>query len=260
MGSTIYNATEVKIIPFSTKKETSDLPAGLIDDERNYIAMLSSILNNQRFYFSHDYDLTQSAQRIALNAAGSQEPLWKRADQRFFYNWFMVQPLVERKLHAWILPLVSGFVISEQFKIKDTPVSFILISRRGWKRTGYRYTCRGLDTSGNAVNYAETEQIVILPETQRLKKLRFLSFIQTRGSIPLLWTQTPTLKYAPKIKCSDDVKGSHVAYLNHFAEQESLYGRNILINLINQVGDEGKLEAAFRNQVIYLCLQLNNAG
>ena len=37
--------------------------------------------------------------------------------------------------------------------------------------------------------------------------------------------------------------------MKHFNEQEKLYGRNILINLINQKGGEGRLEQAFRKQV-----------
>jgi hypothetical protein len=39
--------------------------AQMNEDEERYLAMLSSILNNQQMYFSLDYDLTHSAQRIA---------------------------------------------------------------------------------------------------------------------------------------------------------------------------------------------------
>ena len=249
VGATVYVVQEVKVLPFSTKKETSEVQAAYLEDERMYVEMISKILNSQSLYFSHDYDLTQSAQRIALfSPEMSKLPLWKRADERFFYNWNLVQPLVEKGLDSFILPLISGFVISDLFKIKDTPASFILISRRGWKRTGFRFTCRGLDTEGNAVNYAETEQILILPETSKLKKLRFLSFVQTRGSIPLIWMQTPTLKYTPAIELGDPSL-SQRGYVNHFAEQEKIYGRNVIINLINQDGSEGRLEAAFRQQV-----------
>lgn len=84
---------------------------------------------------------------------------------------------------------------------------------------------RGLDGEGNAANYVETEQIVqfeggtssfvqvCMPivfcqlqnvwigceDEKRMNILLFLVifFPQTRGSIPLYWSQRPNLKYKP---------------------------------------------------------------
>lgn len=65
---------------------------------------------------------------------------------------------------------------------KKNLMYFALISRRSCMRTGMRYRTRGIDHFGNAANFVETEQIVIYNN-------HISSFVQTRGSIPLLWEQ-----------------------------------------------------------------------
>lgn len=255
METTIYNLQASVLIPFSTKAVDTDLPLPRQQkDEIHYLNMLQAILNNGLFYFSHDYDLTHTTQRIAAIAADpvlSKQSICERADERFFYNRFLAKEFLDRKLFDWALPLVSGNVVADTFKAQNRQIDFILISRRGWKRTGYRYTCRGLDTNGNAANYAETEQILIVEGTAAEPKPKLLSFNQTRGSIPLLWAQTPDLKYNPKPYVIDaaDFAQSHVAYTKHFDEQREFYGRQILINLINHTKSEGVMEKAFRKQV-----------
>jgi hypothetical protein len=47
------------------------------------------------------------------------------------------------------------------------------------------------------------------------------------------------------------VEGSREAYARHLNEQLAIYGRNILVNLINHTGSEGKMEQAFRQMVGY---------
>ncbi len=45
--------------------------------------------------------------------------------------------------------------------------------------------------AGNAANYAETEQFLLVPgdKSAAPARTRVVSFLQTRGSIPLLWAQ-----------------------------------------------------------------------
>lgn len=49
-------------------------------------------------------------------------------------------------------------------------------------RTGMRYRTRGVNHFGYAANFVETEQIVVCNGS-------LSSYVQTRGSIPLLWEQ-----------------------------------------------------------------------
>ena len=66
------------------------------------------------------------------------------------------------------------------------------------------------------------------------------SFVQTRGSMPMFWTQTPDIRYMPKpvmIQREDQVDG----FLKHFREQ-MLYGEQVIINLIDQKKSQGEME------------------
>lgn len=72
---------------------------------------------------------------------------------------------------------------------------------------------------------------------------------QTRGSIPIHWTQTPTLKYKPNPSLSDNSTIQSSGIQKHFDEQIVLYGQQTAINLINQSGSEKSLGDAFKRFV-----------
>ena len=72
---------------------------------------------------------------------------------------------------------------------------FILLTRRDKKRAGMRFLSRGVDLDGNSSNMAETEQITVINTGN---EYTIYSHVQTRGSMPFLWSQKPTLKWAPK--------------------------------------------------------------
>lgn len=95
-------------------------------------------------------------------------------------------------------------------------------------------------------NFVETEQIV---ECNGDK----VSFVQTRGSMPFYWHQTPNLRYKPP---PEIVPGKdHIAScIKHFDEQLAFYGRQVCINLVDQKKAEGELEKTFKT----IITQLNN--
>lgn len=74
---------------------------------------------------------------------------------------------------------------------------------------GMRYKRRGVDKNGNVANYVETEQLIHVHN-------HTLSFIQTRGSVPVFWSQVgyrynprPRLdksKHVHHLVCHDDLK------------------------------------------------------
>ena len=82
-------------------------------------------------------------------------------------------------MHGFI-KIVSCFVNGRTFDLA-------LISRRSTHRAGTRYYVRGVDEAGDVGNFVETEQIVSYGQFT-------CSIVQTRGSIPLLWTQLPNIK------------------------------------------------------------------
>lgn len=118
-------------------------------------------------------------------------------------------------------------VISLNIVTVDSVRSFNLglISRRSIHRAGTRLFSRGIDSTGNVSNYVETEQLIEVNGHR-------ISFVQTRGSIPLFWYQAPNLKYKPKPQLS--IHEDHqTACARHFEAQIFHYGKQILINLVS---------------------------
>jgi hypothetical protein len=95
-----------------------------------------------------------------------------------------------------------------------------VISRRSTRHAGTRFFARGIDENGNCANFVETEQIVEHADIAS-------SFVQTRGSLPVFWSQTPdVIHYKPDPKV--DATKSHVdAFARHFHEQVRIYGDQV---------------------------------
>ncbi|KAK2560828.1 Phosphatidylinositol-3-phosphatase SAC1-B [Acropora cervicornis] len=170
-----------------------------------YLSMVQSVLQTESFYFSCSYDLTHTLQRLSRTSPDFlQMPLFERADPRFVWNGHLLRPLVvQPELHKFILPVMHGCT---------------------------RYFMRGLDGEGNAANYVETEQIVQFEGGT-------CSFVQTRGSIPLYWSQRPNLKYKPTPILNQTADHKHGFNL-HMDKERVYYGDVVLINLIDQKGPE----------------------
>jgi phosphatidylinositol 4-phosphatase len=101
-----------------------------------------------------------------------------------------------------------------------------------------------LPFQGHVANFVETEQIVEYAGDR-------IGFVQTRGSIPLYWRQTPNLKYKPAPQL-DTLKDHQTACFKHLETQVLQYGRQVLVNLIDQRGAEDILEKAFSQTVAVL--------
>lgn len=266
-GCPIRQLVDTKMIPFHTEKNSapSHLTIDQEKDESTYLALINQVLQCGFFYFSYDYDLTLSTQRIAnirADATASALPLWKRADSRFFWNRYLLSDLIDASADEFLIPLMNGYVFQQHQRIKQHDVTFVLISRRSHERTGRRFVTRGLDAEGHAANFAEAEQIIFVTDAADLNSTRVASFLQTRGSIPVLWEQPVTLKYTPKIAfqvggrppVDESAKkrfeqATDEACRKHFDTQTKLYGKQICLNLVNQKGAELALVKAFKHSV-----------
>lgn len=131
-------------------------------------------------------------------------------------------------IHTYISSLMLySLVVSLNTITVTGSTSFNLgvVSRRSVHRAGTRLFSRGIDTTGNVSNYVETEQLVEFNGHR-------MSFVQTRGSIPLFWYQAPNLKYKPKPQLSTH-EDHQTACARHFETQIFHYGKQILINLVS---------------------------
>ncbi|KAB8265911.1 SacI homology domain-containing protein [Aspergillus pseudonomiae] len=249
-------------------------------DEDTYLALLKDLLRTGPMYFSYVLDLTNSFQRQSQSDASL--PMWKRADDRFFWNRFIQSDLIDFSLGGhdttsvrygpqpgvdpYILPVMYGMLRITPAKVKSTTFTFALITRRSRHRAGTRYFSRGIDEQGHVSNYNETEQIVILNDAtgglsgfaggQSMKEktgdsgrdLQVMAYVQTRGSVPVYWAEVNNLKYTPKLQVRG-VETAVDAARKHFAEQIRLYGENYLVNLVNQKGREERVKDAYEQLV-----------
>jgi hypothetical protein len=279
-GHMIYRVVSTEFLPLR-ERPLHDA------DEDTYLNLLKGLLKTSPLYFSYSFDITNTFQRQAH--ADTSTPLWKRADDRFFWNRFVQSDLIDFRgglssgyghrpslgqqpqVDPYILPVMYGMMEIKNTSIKGNPLTFILITRRSRLKAGTRYFSRGIDENGNVSNFNETEQTIILNDhasgglggfagnggqsnsaaANAGKEVQVLAYVQTRGSVPVYWAEVNTLKYTPKLQ----IRGVETAVSSakkHFAEQIRLYGDNWLINLVNQKGREQRVKEAYEQMVNYL--------
>ncbi|XP_060539626.1 phosphatidylinositol-3-phosphatase SAC1 isoform X1 [Pantherophis guttatus] len=237
----VWKAIDFDILSY--KKTMLHLTDIQLQDNKAFLAMISHILSVDGFYFSTTYDLTHTLQRLANTSPEFQEmSLLERADPRFVWNGHLLRELAAQpELHRFAVPVMHGFIIMHTSSINGKYFDWILISRRSCFRAGVRYYVRGIDSEGHAANFIETEQIVHYNGNKA-------SFVQTRGSIPFFWSQRPNLKYKPKPQISKTV--NHMdGFQRHFDSQIISYGKQMIVNLVNQKGSEKPLEQTFSKMV-----------
>ncbi|XP_043921459.1 phosphatidylinositol-3-phosphatase SAC1 [Protopterus annectens] len=240
-GHAIWKATDVDLISY--KKTMLHLTDIQMQDNKTLLSMINNVLSTDGFYFSPTYDLTHTLQRLANTSPEFQEmSLLERADQRFVWNgYFLREFSAQPELHRFACPVVHGFIVVHSCSVNGKYFNWILISRRSCFRAGVRYYIRGIDSEGHAANFVETEQIVQYSGSKA-------SFVQTRGSIPFFWSQRPNLRYKPKPQISKTV--NHMdGFQRHFDSQIISYGKQVVLNLVNQKGSEKPLEQAFSKMV-----------
>ncbi|KAL2192309.1 SacI homology domain-containing protein [Corynascus similis CBS 632.67] len=271
-GHMVYKIVATELLPLRERQVRDP-------DEDRFLALLRNFIKSGPMYFSYAVDLTNSFQRQAQQDVAS--PLWKRADDRFFWNRFIQsdlinfrtqggrgQPAPQPGIDPYILPVIFGMLEIHPTTFKGTPLTLALITRRSRHRAGTRYFTRGIDDQGHAANYNETEQVLILNDSstglggfagssgpggvqQRSaegKEMQILSYVQTRGSVPAYWAEINVLKYTPKLQVRA-VEAALPAARAHFEEQIRIYGDNYLVNLVNQKGREMRVKQAYEQVV-----------
>ncbi|KAI7863846.1 SacI homology domain-containing protein [Spinellus fusiger] len=257
-GSDIYRAHAFQILPVF-----NDLPVlseQQMREEQMHLHLLEDYLKHNSFYLSYTYALTLTVQQ-QMSLGPARKSQWQEADVRFFSNRFLAEKLINATMDpnhpqdfsAFILPVIQGFVSITPCIIKSRHVTFGLISRRSQERAGTRYFSRGLDSKGHASNFVESEQILScdLPHTLSAGHPLCFSFVQTRGSVPVRWSQIPNTRYTPELWIPTDVdkrEGLETSRA-HFDQQIQLYGPQLLINLTNKKGYELPVSSAYRRSV-----------
>ncbi|KAL2250393.1 UNVERIFIED_CONTAM: Phosphoinositide phosphatase SAC8 [Sesamum indicum] len=107
---------------------------------------------------------------------------------------------------------------------------------------------RGANLGGDTANFIETEQLLEFEG-------HISSFLQVRGSIPLLWEQIVDLSYKPRLNIIHHEQTSEVVE-RHFNDILQRYGGCIAVDLTDKHGDEGLLSMAYAEEMQKLMQKL----
>lgn len=223
----VWQLDSCELIPIRWKASGTCEPLQL-EANRKCLSLLSETLATPYFYFSYNGDITNTLQRLndqpaPTSGSGQGREAWERLDKRFVWNENLLRPFLEvmagaNDLQPFLTPIIHGAVFIRKMTLNRKPFVWAVITRRSKFRTGTRFFVRGADRAGNAANFNETEQIV------EVKGLGITSYVQTRGSMPYMWTQIPNIRYKPKPVVVGSVAESQMAFDSHFTEQKRIYG------------------------------------
>ncbi|XP_054840087.1 phosphatidylinositide phosphatase SAC2 isoform X1 [Eublepharis macularius] len=262
--------TQIKSnVSASNKKKVKESKEKERLERRLLEELFKMFMDSDSFYYCLTYDLTNSVQRQSA-CEKANLPLWKKVDDRFFWNKHMIQDLISigsSEVDFWVTPVIQGFVQIEELVVNyneasdeeksspETPPQesicvddihpcflVALISRRSRHRAGMRYKRRGVDKNGNVANYVETEQLIHVHN-------HTLSFVQTRGSVPVFWSQIG-YRYNPRPRLDKCEKETISYFRAHFEEQLKTYTKQVIINLVDQAGREKIIGDAYLKQVL----------
>ncbi|KAM6540477.1 hypothetical protein CsatB_004924 [Cannabis sativa] len=232
LGHTIFKVLSLKVFPCDHSLQNSDAQHKKMEAE--FSALLNIVEKTSGLFFSYETNLTLSVQKLHdLGGESKLLPLWRQAEPRFLWNNYMLEVLIDNKLDPFLLPVIQGSFQHFQAAIGKDVIDVTLISRRCTRRNGTRMWRRGADPDGYVANFVETEQIVQLNGYTA-------SFVQVRGSIPLLWEQVVDLTYKPKFELVKVEDAPKVAE-RHFLDLRKKYGAVLAVDLVNKHGGEGRL-------------------
>lgn len=187
----------------------------------------------------------------ANNPAEEQDDEWPEGcrrisalDRRFVWNMNMLLPFARQKVDVaqWATPVIRGGVVFRTIYAGAHQVRLGVISRISSERAGKRLITRGVDDDGNVANFVETEQLVIYGE-------RLVSFVQTRGSVPVFWEQPGLQIGSHKVRLSRSYEAACPAFERHFRRLERLYGSVFCVNLLGHKDSERMLTEQYKRHV-----------
>lgn len=260
----IYTVKRFKFIPIKanlSNRYNSNSDDGISKQDSKFIEIFQSVFEKGGFYFSHEYDLTNSMQRLVK--AGFDD---MKIDPRFFINSCFLKTFLHAHINflGFISPFIYGFIDQKNGLLRDKGknLSFTLISRKDINRLGVRFYSRGANFDGNVSNFVETEQILNFSkgfDKEGGSELdnKIFSLVQIRGSIPLIWNQQPILTYNPPLNIHRDNQKHEKTYRLHFQKMTELYNKIQIVNLIDKKKSQYKIGSKFASMHQKVCEENN---
>lgn len=216
-------------------------------EDEKYIQMIRDFLARNNLFYSENFDLTTNLQTIYSNQT-TNIPKNRRFNPNFCWN--MNKDTMSNITHSanfdLFVRVINGYVGIKTVNCYNDEFVYAVISRKEKNRSGMRFLVRGADDNGNCSNFAESEEIIIHEEKSGL--INLLSYLQIRGSMPLLWTQAPNLQLNPLIQPRDYNQSSNV-FRKHMNYLTSNYGKVVLVNLIDKKKDQKNIGDCYQSLV-----------
>ena len=149
---------------------------------------------------------------------------------------------VHDMIMGWVVPVTHGFIDERVFKLQDGPdLRFVLIARRSRKFAGTRYLRRGINSSGDAANEVESEQIYTRERLGGVHPYRSSSLVVVRGSIPFFWSHTNLYSPKPDVVI-EPMEPTRVASRRLFGNLFSRYGNHVTcLNLVRMKKNKAEI-------------------
>lgn len=266
LGLLPFSATDVRLIVITSRECVGNLPQPLwkvtgtkviklssstSPNSAKWSALIDRLLSVKSLFYANDWDCTHSTQRRVEKATenNAKKSMWERAEDKFFWNRYISQALIDAGADRWVVPTFMGYAALKTVGVKGEEVTLGLISRRSRFRAGMRLFMRGIDEEGHVANEVETEQLLMI----RGKPLA--SYVETRGSIPALWSQLPNVAYKPPMVVTGEREANINLAKTHFEGLTEMYGG--LVSCVSLIDHKGK-ELVLAEEYAAISEALNN--
>ncbi|VDP01990.1 unnamed protein product [Soboliphyme baturini] len=139
----------------------------------------------------------------------------------------------------WLIRCICGGVEIKTVYVGHQQAKACLISRLSCERMGTRFNVRGVNDFGHVANFVESEQVLFFNRY-------VVSFLQTRGSVPLFWEQPGVQVGSHRVKMSRGFEASAPAYDRHFFAMRKYYKQVAIVNLLGAKEGEAVLSSAYK--------------
>ncbi|XP_045434337.1 synaptojanin-1 isoform X1 [Pipistrellus kuhlii] len=226
--SEVFRVTSTEFIPLRA------------DPDEDRVSEVRKVLSSGSFYFA--WSASGASLDLSLSAHRSMQE--HTTDNRFFWNQSLHLHLQHYGVSCddWLLRLMCGGVEVRTIYAAHKQAKACLISRLSCERAGTRFNVRGTNDDGHVANFVETEQAVYLDGSVS-------SFIQIRGSVPLFWEQPGLQVGSHRVRMSRGFEANAPAFDRHFRTLKTLYGKQIVINLLGSKEGEHMLSKAFQSHL-----------
>lgn len=253
LNSPVYRIKLFKYIPYDKFI--------ISPEDFTYLQMINDFLERNCLFYSDKIDLSLSFQqmrkKIEEGKYSPESSVFRFSNRIFCWNSFLAEPYnryfnevnktTNEGIQNFIYPIINGFFGTCDGREYSPNLQLILIGRKDIRRSGMRFLIRGADNEGYVANCVEVEEILILKEEENII---INSFVQIRGSIPLIWTQEPSIKLNPKIVVNKDFKVNYNAFSLHISELIDRYESVHCINLIDKKKDQQMIGKEYEKLVL----------